>query len=42
MSQQKFFKMNVGIDDDVGLDETFAYAFLVLKSAQSFQNYGRY
>lgn len=29
--------MNVRTDYDVGLDETFAYAFLDLKSAQSFK-----
>ena len=29
--------MNVRTDYDVGLDETFAYAFLDLKSTQSFK-----
>ena len=29
--------MNIGIDDDVGLDETFVHAFLDLKSALSFE-----
>ena len=33
----KFFEMNIGIDDDVGLDETFVHAFLDLKSALSFE-----